>query len=90
MNYAYPLEDFWSIEETTQAIAFYNAVEQAYEESIDCEQFLMRYHAFSRIVPAIAEQRRISRQFEEVSGYSIYDTIHQAKKLKTGRLVMAS
>ncbi|WP_056974934.1 UPF0223 family protein [Holzapfeliella floricola] len=89
MNYAYPLEDFWSIEETTQAIAFYNAVEQAYESSIDCEQFLTKYHAFSRIVPAITEQRRISRQFEEASGYSIYNAIHQAKKLKTGKLMIA-
>lgn len=38
-----------------------------------------KYRKFKQIVPSIGEEKKIFREFEEVSGYSAY---HAVKKMK--------
>ena len=38
------------------------------------------YRRFKEIVPSKAEEKKIDKEFEEVSGYSIYRAIQRAKR----------
>lgn len=70
--YDYPIDYTWSTEEIIDVIALYNAVEKAYEEGISKEEFMKCYRRFTEIVDSKAEQKRIDKEFEHVSQYSIY------------------
>lgn len=80
-NYRYPLDMSWSTEELASVLSFLNDVEQAYEAKIAAEKILTSYQQFKKIVPSKAEEKRIGREFEVVSGYSLYRAV-QAAKLK--------
>ena len=41
----------------------------------------MRYQAFKVIVTAQSEEKQLSKQFEAVSGYSIYQVMKKCKGL---------
>lgn len=79
-NYGYPIDEDWSHEEITLVINFLNQVEAANESGVEAEDFLKSYQKFKTVVKSIGEEKRIGREFEEVSGYSIYRTLQQAKK----------
>ena len=40
------------------------------------------YRAFKKVVPSIGEEKRLGREFEEVSGYSLYRATQTAKQKK--------
>lgn len=42
------------------------------------------YRAFKKIVPSIGEEKRLGREFEEVSGYSLYRATQAAKQKEEG------
>ncbi|MBM7707947.1 uncharacterized protein YktA (UPF0223 family) [Enterococcus lemanii] len=79
-DYQYPLDLEWSTEEMVQVMALWQALEQAYEKGIDNQQFLEKYQAFKKVVRSIGEERRLGREFEETAGYSLYQTLQNAKK----------
>lgn len=83
-NYQYPLDLSWSTEELASVLSFLNAVELAYESRISRDQLLDTYRAFKKVVPSKGEEKRIGRQFEEVSGYSLYRALEAAKKQEKG------
>lgn len=87
-NYQYPLETYWSRAEMLAVISFYQAVEEAYEKGIAVDRFMDCYRDFKEVVPAIGEEKRLGREFEEASGYSIYRAVKQAKEMKQGKLKM--
>ncbi|MFC6170733.1 UPF0223 family protein [Loigolactobacillus jiayinensis] len=78
-NYQYPLDADWSQTELVTVINFYRAVEQAYEQKSNVAQFLTAYQAFKKIVPGKADEKRLDREFNQVSGYSIYRAVQAAK-----------
>ena len=78
-NYGYPIDEDWTHEEITTVIRFLNLVEEANESGTDTEAFLNGYKKFKTVVKSIGEEKRIGREFEAVSGYSIYRTMQQAK-----------
>ena len=80
MEYQYPMESDWSTEEIIDAIAFFQAVEKAYEKGIQREDFMAAYRRFKKIVPGKAQERNLCNDFEEISGYSSYRTVQMAKK----------
>ncbi|ASV66097.1 UPF0223 family protein [Cytobacillus sp. FSL W7-1323] len=80
MEYQYPMESDWSTEEIIDAIAFFQAVEKAYEKGIQREDFMAAYRRFKEIVPGKAQERNLCNDFEEISGYSSYRTVQMAKK----------
>ena len=83
-NYRYPLDMSWSTEELASVLSFLNDVEQAYEAKIAAEKILASYQLFKKIVPSKAEEKRIGREFEVVSGYSLYRAVQAAKQKEKG------
>lgn len=87
MEYSYPLEADWSTDEIINAIAFFEGIEMAYEKGIRREDMLGRYRRFKEIVPSMAEEKTLLREFEEESGYAGFPVIKEMKKLNDGDTV---
>lgn len=78
-NYEYPIELDWTYDEMDQVIQLWRAVELAYETGINREEFLTRYRGFKEIVPAKGEEKHYAREFEKLSGYSLYHAVKAAR-----------
>lgn len=78
-NYSYPLDPEWSDDEIVQVIDLYNAVEKAYENGISRETFMQKYRTFCQVVPMKMDQRNLDKQFQQESGYSIYQVFKQCQ-----------
>ena len=78
--YDYPLDYDWSTEEILIVINLYNAVERAYEEGIEANQFMDAYNAYRKVLNSKAEEKKFEREFKEVSYYSIFAVYKQAMK----------
>lgn len=87
-NYSYPIDPEWSREEMITVINFLNLVEQANEGGVDTQAFLAGYQKFKQVIRSIGEEKRIGREFESASGYSLYLTVQAAKKESKKRLKM--
>lgn len=79
-NYAYPLDSDWSISEMETVIAFWRAVEDAYEAGIGRQVFLDRYRDFKTVVPSKMGEKQLWRQFAQVSGYEAYPVLKRARE----------
>ncbi len=87
-NYEYPLNLDWNTEEMVAVIAMWNAVEKAYEKGVQISDLLTAYQDFKKVVPSIGEEKRLNKQFESSSSYSLYRTIKNAKEKQKGVLKM--
>ena len=83
-NYSYPLDLSWSTEELASVLSFFNKVEEAYESKVEAKEYMEAYRAFKMVVPSIGEEKRLGREFEEVSGYSLYRATQAAKQKGEG------
>ena len=79
-NYAYPLDSDWSISEMETVIAFWRAVEDAYEAGIGRQVFLDRYRDFKTVVPSKMGEKQWWRQFAQASGYETYPVLKRARE----------
>lgn len=52
MEYQYPLDLDWSNEEMVDVIAFFNKIENYYENSVNGQDLMNHYKRFKEIVPA--------------------------------------
>ena len=85
-QYSYPLDLSWSTEELASVLSFLNDVEKAYESKVSAQQLLGSYAVFKEVVPSKAEEKRIGREFEAVSGYSLYRAVQAAKNTEKGMI----
>lgn len=85
-DYQYPLDLDWTIEEMVIVTNMWTAVEQANETGLPVDKFLTTYQQFKTVVKSIGEEKRLGREFENASGYSLYRTLQQAKKQGSGKL----
>lgn len=83
-NYSYPLDLSWSTEELASVLSFFNKVEEAYESKVEAKEYMEAYRTFKKVVPSIGEEKRLGREFEEVSGYSLYRATQTAKQKEEG------
>ena len=88
-DYQYPLDLDWTTEEMVIVPNMWTAVEQANKTGLPVDKFLTTYQQFKTVVKSIGEEKRLGREFENASGYSLYRTLQQAKtqgsrKLKLG------
>ncbi|MBP0724759.1 UPF0223 family protein [Bacillus sp. RG28] len=81
MDYQYPILFDWTTLETIDVIEFYTSIEKAYEKGIKKEELMIAYKKFKSIVPSKADENKLCREFEELSGYSAYRTIQKGKEL---------
>lgn len=79
MEYNYPLDYSWSTEEIIAVVTLYNAVEQAYEAGIHKEEFMKAYKGFKQVVDSKSEEKSLDKEFEKISGYSIYRIVKLAQ-----------
>lgn len=86
-GYQYPLDLNWTTDEMVLVVNMWDALEQAYEKGISSEKFLTTYKNFKTVVRSLGEERRLGKEFEELSGYSLYRTLQEAKK-NNGKLKM--
>lgn len=84
MDYQYPILFDWSTNETIEVIQFYTSVERAYEKGIEREELMTAYKQFKKIVPSIAEEKKLCAELEEISGYSAYRVMQKAKSANPG------
>lgn len=78
--YSYPIDyDLYSPEEVIKLVEFYALVEDANEGKSKKELVLKKYNEFRKIVNSISMEKQIDREFEKISGYSIFKTIQKLK-----------
>ena len=85
-DYQYPLDLDWTTEEMVIVTNMWTAVEQANETGLPVDKFLTTYQQFKTVVKSIGEEKRLGRELENASGYSLYRTLQQAKKQGSGKL----
>ena len=85
-DYQYPLDLDWTTEEMVIVTNMWTAVEQANETGLPVDKFLTTYQQFKTVVKSIGAEKRLGREFENASGYSLYRTLQQAKKQGSGKL----
>ena len=81
-NYQYPLEEDWSAADIIAVTTFYRAVEDAYElpGGVAPDHVMAAYAEFKKVVPGKAQEKQLGRAFEQVSGYSLYQTVKAARE----------
>ncbi|PTO40268.1 hypothetical protein C6P52_01830 [Enterococcus mundtii] len=79
-EYQYPLDLDWTTEEMVIVMNMWEALEKANEQGINNQEFLTTYQQFKTVIKSIGEEKRLGREFEKASGYSLYRTIQVAKK----------
>ncbi|MGG5738669.1 MULTISPECIES: UPF0223 family protein [Bacillus] len=87
MEYQYPLDYDWSNEEMVAVVKFYEAIEKVYEKGVLREDLMELYRRFKEIVPSKAAEKKIDKEFQEVSGYSIYRAIQKTKEVAEKKIV---
>ncbi|MFA9413549.1 MULTISPECIES: UPF0223 family protein [unclassified Streptococcus] len=85
-QYTYPIDLSWSTDDMTAVLHFLTMVEDAYEDQIKVTDFLNSYAMFKTVVRSKSEEKRLGREFEQVSGYSIYRAVKVAQEKGTGVL----
>lgn len=80
MEYSYPLSPDWTTQEIVDVVAFFEAVEAAYEKGIVAGDFLRVYRRFKEIVPSQAEEKTICRDYEDASSYVPFKVVKAAKE----------
>lgn len=85
--YQYPIDLDWTTKEIIDVIHFYGKIEEAYEKGVPRDQLMAAYRRFKEIVPSKAEENRLGREFEEVSGYSLYKVMKKGKEGKEGDII---
>lgn len=90
MDYNYPIRHDWSTEEMIAVVAFYEAVEKAYESGVLKEKLMDAYRGFKKVVPSMAEEKTLYKEFEEVSGYVSYRVVKAAKESRDGEMIKAA
>lgn len=88
-DYQYPLDLDWTTDEMVAVMGMWAVLEQAYEEGVAVASFMEAYKAFKKVVPSIGEERRLGREFEKLSGYSLYRALQAAKAKGRGRFSLA-
>ena len=79
MEYQYPLDLDWSNEEMVDMIAFFNKIENYYENSVNGPRLMNHYKRFKEIVPSKAEEKQLFKEFEEKSNYNSYKVVQEVK-----------
>ena len=79
-DYQYPIDIEWTTGEMILVMDLWAAVEEAYEKGIEKQTFLNKYRGFKKVVKSIGEERKLGKEFELISGYSLYHVVQEAKQ----------
>lgn len=85
-NYSYPIDPDWTVEEINEVIGMFRVVEDAYEVGVNRQVVIDQYKKFKRVANSKAYEKRLGKQFEDVSGYSLYQVVQMARERSTGEI----
>lgn len=85
-NFSYPINTEWTTDEIVLVVDLWATLEQVYEKKVSAEAFLEKYELFKRVVKSIGEERQLGREYEALTGYSLYRVVQLARKQKKGIL----
>jgi uncharacterized protein YktA (UPF0223 family) len=80
--YTYPIDyDLFTAEEVSSIIEFLSLIEDANEKKVKVDPIVLsqKHKDFRAIINSISMEKKMDRDFEKVSGYSIYKTIKKFK-----------
>lgn len=78
--YSYPIDyDLFTPEEVVELVEFYALVEDANEGKANKEILIQKYNRFRKILNSVSMEKQIDKEFQKLSGYSIYKTIQKYK-----------
>ncbi len=66
---------------------YFSTIKAAYEKGVKREEVLSKYRRFKEIVPSMAEEKTIFRDFEDESGYGSYEIVKQTKTSQNGTII---
>jgi uncharacterized protein YktA (UPF0223 family) len=87
LNYSYPISLDWSTEEIVKVVQFFEAIEKVYQIGMKRNELMEKYRKFKEVVPSIGEEKKLFREFEEVSGFSSYKAVKRMKENKEDILI---
>ncbi|MCG7332360.1 UPF0223 family protein [Salinicoccus roseus] len=74
-EYSYPIDVDWSTDEIIDVVAFFEAVEKAYDEGVSARELDEKYRRFKSVVPGKAEEKTLFREFKSNSGLESYAAV---------------
>lgn len=84
MDYQYPMDLDWSTDEIVDVIKFFEAVEKAYENKIQKEEFMKAYRRFKEIVPGKADEKSIRMSSSQSAPIQPILSLRRQKESMTG------
>lgn len=87
-NYSYSLDPEWNQDQLLATMAIFNLTEDAYETKLNVADFQKAWQQYQTLFPAKMDQRQIDREFERVSGYSIYAVQKAVAQAKSATIKM--
>ena len=76
--YKYPIDyELFTADEVSAIVEFLSLIEDANERKVKVNPVVLskKHQDFRKIINSIAMEKQIDREFEKVSGYSIYKTL---------------
>ena len=75
--YSYPIDyELFNQDEIVKLIEFFSMIEDVNEsKKVDKDKVLKKYNEYRKIINSMSLEKQIDRDFQKVSGYSIYKTI---------------
>ena len=74
--YTYPIDfELYSSQEAIILIKFLALIEDANEGKVDKDLLIKMHKKFRSIINSVSTEKQMDREFEKISGYSIYKTI---------------
>ena len=74
-EYSYPIDVDWTTDEIIDVVAFFEAIEKAYDEGIVASELKGKYRSFKAVVPGKTEEKTIFREFKSNSGLESYAVV---------------
>ena len=74
--YTYPIDfELYTEREAVILVEFLALIEDANEGKVDKDKLVKMYKKYRNVVNSVSTEKQMARDFEKISGYSIYNTI---------------
>jgi uncharacterized protein YktA (UPF0223 family) len=85
-SYSYPIDPEWTVDEIDAVIGMFRVVEDAYEVGINRQRIVDQYKEFKQVANSKTYEKQLGKQFEDVSGYSLYKVVQMTKEKAAGEI----
>jgi len=74
--YSYPIDyEIYSKEEIIRIVEFLDLIVEANEKKVNDSKLIAKYKEYQKIINAKSTLKKIDKDFESITGYSIYKTM---------------